>query len=63
LNCTAPEGNCKINTTIAAEKPGDFCEAEACAGEIRLNMPSQSADRDTGRPVPSLIKGISRAHE
>jgi DNA invertase Pin-like site-specific DNA recombinase len=34
-----------------------------CGGEMRLIIPSQSADRAPGTAVPALIKAISRAHE
>ncbi len=34
-----------------------------CGGEMRLIIPSQSADRASDNAVPALIKAISRAHE
>ncbi len=34
-----------------------------CGGEMRLVVPSQSADRAPRNAVPSLIKAIGRAHE
>jgi hypothetical protein len=34
-----------------------------CGGEMRLVIPSPSADREPGKAVPALIKAISRAHE
>jgi site-specific DNA recombinase len=34
-----------------------------CGGEMRLVIPSQSADRTPGKAAPALIKAISRAHE
>ncbi|MGB9408720.1 MAG: recombinase family protein [Terracidiphilus sp.] len=34
-----------------------------CGGEMRLIIPSQSADRSPDNAVPALIKAISRAHE
>jgi site-specific DNA recombinase len=34
-----------------------------CGGEMRLIIPSQSADPALGSTVPALIKAISRAHE
>jgi hypothetical protein len=34
-----------------------------CGGEMRLIIPSQSADPAPGSAVPALLKAISRAHE
>ncbi len=34
-----------------------------CGGEMRLIIPSQSADRAPGTAMPALIKAISRAHD
>jgi hypothetical protein len=34
-----------------------------CGGEMRLVIPSQSADRSPDNAVPALIKALSRAHE
>jgi len=34
-----------------------------CGGEMRLVIPSQSADRAPGNAVPALVKAIGRAHE
>jgi hypothetical protein len=36
---------------------------ERCGREMRLIIPSQSADRAPGTAMPALIKAISRAHE
>jgi hypothetical protein len=34
-----------------------------CSGQLRLIIPSQSADSEAGRTVPSLIKAVSRAQD
>ena len=33
-----------------------------CGGEVRLVVPSDSANESPSRPVPSLIKAVARAH-
>jgi site-specific DNA recombinase len=33
-----------------------------CGGEVRLLVPTDSANESPSRPVPSLIKAVARAH-
>jgi hypothetical protein len=33
-----------------------------CGGEVRLLVPTDSANESPSRPIPSLIKAVARAH-
>lgn len=37
------------------------CRLKRCGGEMRMILPAQSSD--TGKPVTSLLKAVSRAHD
>jgi site-specific DNA recombinase len=37
-------------------------KVKRCGGEVRLLVPTDSANESPSRPVPSLIKAVARAH-
>jgi site-specific DNA recombinase len=37
-------------------------KVKRCGGEVRLLVPTDSANKSPSRPVPSLIKAVARAH-
>jgi hypothetical protein len=51
----------RANEVIDAVTLSVPCRLKRCGGEMRMILPGQSSN--AGRPVPSLLKAVSRAHD